>query len=87
VQLQAREEELLQVQQELKELQERLTRSEGSWAEKGAEFAYQQKLLEERVGDLTKQNDVLHDEADKVRIILCGACSLVNAHHIQCACP
>lgn len=54
------------MQQELKELQERTTRSEGDWAAKEAQQMSQQQLLEERVGDLTKQNTVLHEEAEKV---------------------
>lgn len=66
-QLQAREAELLKVQQEVKELQERLSSSEVAWVEKELQLDSQRQRLEERLEDLTKQNDVLHAEAEKVR--------------------
>jgi hypothetical protein len=59
---------VLQVQQELKELRDRTSKSEEGWAEKEQQLASQHQLLEERVGDLTRQNDVLHEEAEKVGV-------------------
>ncbi len=57
---------MLKLQQEGKELEERLRKSEESWAEKEIRLEQQGKMLEERVEDLTHQNDLLHQEAEKV---------------------
>lgn len=55
------------MQQELKERHERLTSCEVVWADKEVQLDNQRQRLEERLEDLTKQNDVLHTEAEKVR--------------------
>lgn len=67
-QLQVQERELHEVQQKCEELTERLARAEEDWRDKEVLSEAQQKLLEERVQDLTHQNDVLHVEAEKVAI-------------------
>lgn len=67
-QLQVQERELHEVQQKCEELTERLARAEKDWRDKEVLSEAQQKLLEERVQDLTHQNDVLHVEAEKVAI-------------------
>lgn len=66
LQLQARELELLEVRQELKELQESTAKCEEGRLEKETQMASQQQMLEERVGNLARQNDVLHEEAERV---------------------
>ncbi len=68
MQLQTGELELLRVQQELKGLQEHTTSCEEGWVTKETQLASQQQMLAERVGDLTRQNNVLHEEAEKVLV-------------------
>ena len=66
LQLQSRETEVLKLQQEGKELEERLKKSEENWVEKEARLEEQAKMLGERVESLAHHNDVLHQEAEKV---------------------
>lgn len=54
------------MQQELKGLQEGVASREEVWAEKERELEAQRQGLEERLQQLTSQNDVLHTEAEKV---------------------
>lgn len=49
-------------------MQERLTSSEGGWTEKETQWESQRQALQERLDDLTHQNDLLHAEAKKVYI-------------------
>ena len=68
IQLQTRESELLDVRQELAEVQERLVSNEESWSDKERQLGAQKQNLEERLEELTKQNNMLHAETEKVAI-------------------
>ena len=56
------------MQQELNELQERSAQSAEVWAEKETRLESRQQMSEERVDSLTQQNQLLHSEAEKVRV-------------------
>ena len=66
LQLQLREAEVLKLQQESKELEDKLKSSQEAWVEKESRLEEQSKMLEERVESLTHQNDILHQETEKV---------------------
>lgn len=70
LQLHACELEMRQVQQELNELQERSSWSAEAWAEKEMQLESRQQMLDERVDSLTRQNQLLHSEAEKVRVFI-----------------
>ena len=57
---------------ESRELSERFSAMESSWGERERGLLEQCQRLEGRVADVTQQNSLLHDEAEKVCVFGCG---------------
>ena len=59
-------------------MKEQLARAELSWTEKETHLSSQHEILDERVETLTKQNNMLHEEAEKVGVneggMISGGC-------------
>ena len=66
LQLKEAQESLTAAKLESCEASERFSAMESSWNEREGSLLEQCRRLEERAEDITRQNSLLHDEADKV---------------------
>ena len=66
MQLKEAQESLTAAKLESCEASERFSAMESSWNEREGSLLEQCRRLEERMEDITRQNSLLHDEADKV---------------------
>ena len=66
LQLKEAQESLTAAKLESCEASERFSAVESSWNEREGSLLEQCRRLEERAEDITRQNSLLHDEADKV---------------------
>ena len=71
LQLKETQESLTAAKLESCEASERFSAMESSWNEREGSLLEQCRRLEERAEDITRQNSLLHDEADKVCVCVC----------------